>query len=243
MFAKSFIYSSIVSALVAMSAAVHSAIIISGTRVIYPAEKRDVTVQVKNDGNKPSLMQVWMDNGDASITPDKSNVPFIVNPPVSRVDPKTGQTISLTFTGADLPKDRESVFWMNVLDIPSKPSTSADLQAPTNYLQFSIRSRIKVFYRPENLLAKVTDAPKALKWAISGNQLKIDNPTPYYVNLLNLRAISSLGQYTELASEGLMLAPFQSHNVVLKDLNVKKLSLLSINDYGGTDSLDVDLTH
>lgn len=243
MFAKSFIYSSIVGVLVTISAVAHSAIIIGGTRVIYPAEKKDVTVQVKNDGNKPSLMQVWMDNGDADVTPDKSNVPFIVNPPVSRVDPKTGQTISLTFTGADLPKDRESLFWINFLDIPAKPATSADSQEATNYLQFSIRSRIKVFYRPEKLSAKVADAPKSLKWAISGKQLKVDNPTPYYVNLLNLKALSATGQKTELAADGLMLAPFQSHNVELKDLNFKKLSLLSINDYGGTDSLEVDLMH
>lgn len=241
MFAKSFIYSSILGTLFTISAVVHSAIIVNGTRVIYPAEQKEVTVQVKNDGSKPSLMQIWMDNGDANITPDNSNVPFIVTPPVSRVDPNMGQTISISFTGADLPEDRESLFWMNVLDIPAKPSTSATLQSPTNYLQFSIRSRIKVFYRPTNLSTKVADAPKSLNWMISENQLKIKNPTPYHVNLLSLKGISAAGKSIELASDGLMLSPFQSHNIVLKDSNIKKISLLSINDYGGTDQVDVDL--
>lgn len=47
MFAKSFIYSSIVGALVAISAVAHSAIIISGTRVIYPAEKEMLLFKLK----------------------------------------------------------------------------------------------------------------------------------------------------------------------------------------------------
>lgn len=243
MLAKSFIYSSIVSAVIAISAVAHSAIIIGGTRVIYPSEKKDVTVQVKNDGSKPSLMQVWMDDGDANITPDKSNVPFIVSPPVSRVDPKTGQVISITFTGADLPKDRESLYWLNVLDIPAKPAIDEKSQTRPNYLQLSVRSRIKVFYRPEGLLSKASDSPKLLKWTVSGGQLNVENPSPYHVNLLNLNGISSTGKKVELASKGLILAPFQSQNIVLTDLNIKKLSLKSINDYGGTDDHEVDLMH
>ncbi len=242
MFAKSLGYSSIAGALIMLCSVAQAAIIVNGTRVIYPAKQKDVTLQVKNDGIKPSLMQVWMDDGDASITPDKSNVPFIITPPVSRVDPKSGQTISISYTNANLPQDRETVFWVNILDIPAKPQ-SQDSAASDNYLQLSVRSRIKLFYRPDNLKGSALAAPKALQWKLSNNQLNVTNPTPYYVNFANIKGISSTGTTSELIPKGLMVAPFQSQNVDLKNNSIQKIKLTSINDYGGTDSLDVELKH
>ncbi len=45
--------------------------------------------------------------------------PFTATPPVSRIDAKRGQTIKLMYTASSaLPKDRESVFWFNVLEVP-----------------------------------------------------------------------------------------------------------------------------
>ncbi|MFW2075048.1 molecular chaperone [Acinetobacter gerneri] len=242
MLAKSLSYSSIACAVVMVCSAAHAAIIVNGTRVIYPANKKDVTVQVKNDGTKPSLMQVWMDDGDASITPDKSTVPFVITPPVSRVDPKQGQTISISYINANLPQDRESVFWINVLDIPSKPK-SEDTASPNNYLQISIRSRIKLFYRPENLKGLPIEAPKALQWKLQANQINVTNPTPYYVSFANIKAETNTGSKNELIPKGLMIAPFQSQNIELNGTTVKKLSITSINDYGGTNNLDVELKH
>lgn len=51
-------------------------IIIAGTRVVYPAQSRDVTVQVTNTGENPALLQTWMDDGDSKQTPDESKAPF-----------------------------------------------------------------------------------------------------------------------------------------------------------------------
>lgn len=242
MLAKSLGYSSIAGALIILCSAAHAAIIVNGTRVIYPAKKKDVTLQVRNDGTKPSLMQVWMDNGDASITPDKSNVPFVITPPVSRVDPKSGQTISISYINADLPQDRESVFWINILDIPAKPQRQEN-DADSSYLQLSVRSRIKLFYRPEKLKGSAIAAPKALQWTLSNNQLNVNNPTPYYVSFSNIKAISNSGTASELVPKGLMVAPFQSQNIDLKNNPIQKITLTSINDYGGTDNLDVELKH
>lgn len=37
------------------------------------------------------------------------------------MEPKSGQTIRIVYTGESLPQDRESLFYLNVLDIPAKP--------------------------------------------------------------------------------------------------------------------------
>ncbi|HCU41437.1 MAG TPA: pilus assembly protein, partial [Acinetobacter nosocomialis] len=63
----------------------HAEIVIHGTRVIYPSDAREVTLQVSNNGSKPALVQAWIDEGDPKSTPDQSKVPFMIAPPISRV--------------------------------------------------------------------------------------------------------------------------------------------------------------
>ncbi len=43
----------------------HAGIVIYGTRIIYPAEHK-VMVAVDEPGNRSSLMQAWIDDGDTS---------------------------------------------------------------------------------------------------------------------------------------------------------------------------------
>ena len=45
--------------------ATQAEIVIHGTRVIYPSDAREVTLQVSNNGSKPALVQAWLDEGDS----------------------------------------------------------------------------------------------------------------------------------------------------------------------------------
>ena len=126
-------------------------VVITGTRVIYPADQKSISVQLTNVGNEPSLVQSWLDKGNISSNPNTESVPFIIAPPVTRVEANAGQTLRINFTNTEsLAQDRESLFYFNLLDIPPKPSDS-DLQNNPNYLQLAIRSRLKFFYRPSGL--------------------------------------------------------------------------------------------
>ena len=62
-------------------------IVISGTRVIYPAQSREITVQVQNVGDGPSLVQAWIDSGDPEQTAESTDAPFVLTPPIGRVEP------------------------------------------------------------------------------------------------------------------------------------------------------------
>ncbi|HAV4758803.1 TPA: fimbria/pilus periplasmic chaperone, partial [Acinetobacter baumannii] len=74
----------------------HAEIVLHGTRVIYPSDAREVNLQLSNNGTAPSLVQAWIDDGNAKSTPDEANVPFIITPPISRVEPSKGQTLRIT---------------------------------------------------------------------------------------------------------------------------------------------------
>lgn len=56
---------------------VHAGIVIYGTRVIYPAEKNEITLQLMNREQNASLVQAWVDDGNTSLPPEKIQFPFI----------------------------------------------------------------------------------------------------------------------------------------------------------------------
>lgn len=65
-------------------------IVISGTRIVYPQSSKDVIVDLDNRGNKPLLVQTWLDDGREDVDPQELKLPFVITPPVSRIDPKKG---------------------------------------------------------------------------------------------------------------------------------------------------------
>ncbi|MEI2628525.1 molecular chaperone [Erwinia aphidicola] len=199
-----------------------ASVVIGGTRVIYPAGQKEVTVKLDNVGKSPVLIQSWIDNGDAEAKPDNISVPFILTPPINRIEAKKGQTLRLSYSGTPLPANKESVFYLNVLEIPAKDKA---LQAE-NLLQMAFRSRIKLFFRPAGLTGNANDAVKALSWTAGSNGVSVTNPTPYHVSLVEV----VLGAKKV---EGQMVAPGGSQSFVLPGARAgSELKFSSVNDYG-----------
>ena len=161
-----------------------AAITITGTRVIYPAQNREVNVRLNNVESRPVLVQAWLDDGDAAAAPNEIKVPFTLLPAVFRVEPHRGQALRIMFAGGDMPQDRESVYWLNVLEIPPKPK---DVDG-RNMIQLAFRTRIKMFYRPASLLDDPTAGRTQLKWHVDSDDkgervIRLDNPSPYYISI------------------------------------------------------------
>lgn len=211
-----FIASIALSAFV-LSTTAQAGIVMGGTRVIYQEGKREASISVSNaDTSTPYLVQSWVENFSAT---DKSQPPFIVTLPLFRLDPEQKNILRINYTGANLPNDRESVFWLNVKSIaPSK-------QGEDNKLQVNIKSKFKIFYRPNHLAGDVTEAWKQLTFHSVGSELTAHNPTPYFVSFFSL---SVGGQ--ELESPG-MIAPFSDKTWPISRLGTVKWR--AINDFGG----------
>lgn len=139
-------------------------------------KNRDVIVQLVNNGSDPSLVQAWIDDGDINSTPETANVPFLLSPPVVKVSGNNGQQLRIQKVGAALPADRESVFYLNVLDIPPTPE---NLQG-VNTLQLAIKSRIKLFYRPASLKGGVNAITDAIVLQVENKGFRVVNKSPYF---------------------------------------------------------------
>lgn len=209
-------------------------VVISGTRVIYPAQAKEVTVKLDNRGDKALLIQTWLDDGREDVNPQEMKIPFLVTPPISRMNAKEGQTVKIASLGNELPKDKESVFWFNVLEIPPKAKNNTD----ENLLQLAFRTRIKLFYRPEGLTGSAAEAVNALSWKIVKNNqqvfAEVKNSSPYFVTI-NEAFLTANGKKYEI--EKSMIDPKSTKNMKINGLSSQvsagKINYTAINDYGG----------
>lgn len=87
------------------------------------------------------------------------------------------------YTGEALPNDRESIFWLNVLDISAKPKfeNKNNLNVNSNYLQLPIHSRIKLFYCPEKLTRSLSEAYNSVIWHIENKEQR-----PFFVQIIKV---------------------------------------------------------
>ncbi|MCX9039279.1 molecular chaperone [Citrobacter portucalensis] len=208
--------SSLTLCLLLLSTMPQAGIVMGGTRIIFEEKKSETSLSITNDdSDTPYLVQSWVENYS---TTDTSQPPFIVTPPLFRLDPEQKNAIRINFTGANLPSDRESVYWLNVKNIAPTQKDG------TNKLQINIKSKFKIFYRPTNLQGIAENAWQHLLFTRSGNDLVAHNPTPYFVSFFSL---SIDGQ--ELDSPG-MIAPFSDKTWAVSRFGIVRWR--AIDDFG-----------
>ncbi|HBO24533.1 MULTISPECIES: fimbrial biogenesis chaperone [unclassified Providencia] len=204
-----------------------AAINIDRTRIIFPGKDKSISLVINNQSKTmPYLAQSWMEDEKGN----KIAEPFTVLPPMQRVEPNAKNQIKIVQTeGIDqLPQDRESLFYLNVREIPPV----ADKE---NVVQIAIQSRLKMFYRPaqiENNSDKVW--AKELKYTHSGNQLLIENPTKYYVTLGYL---SNNNKQNFTGFDSVMIAPLSKESVTVPTAGFGQLYTGYMDDYGGMKML------
>jgi chaperone protein EcpD len=234
--------------LVAMAAGVpaYASAVIQGTRVVYPSDAREVSIKISNPDKMPLLVQSWLDNRNEQASPGQAEVPFTLTPPMSRIDPGKSQTLRLSYTGEPLAKDKETLYWLNVLSIPPKSQVADGV----SQLQFSFRTRMKVFFRPAGLPYPVTEAPAKLTWKLipanKGYALEVNNPTPYHVSFSSVALKDGERSFTGPDSKG-MVAPGETTRFpAIAGINSAssanaKVVYQIINDQGGYKTFESPL--
>ena len=219
-----------------------ASLILQGTRVVYPSNSKTVSILAENRGKNPVLAQSWIDDGvEIQNLSNDSGIPFILTPPITKINPGKSQEIRLIYNKSPLPEDRESLYWLNVLDIPSQSKN----QSNKNSLELTIRTRIKIFFRPSKIKENPLKAPSQVEWTISKindvDHLKINNPTPFYITFTK---ISLNGIEDDVPPE--MVAPFSETTIPLKKSHdfsqANSLKYTFINDLGASIIEDAKLT-
>ena len=205
-------------------------------------QEKEITVTVTNQGKNPVLIRSWIDTGDVNEVPEKIRAPFIVGPPLARIDEGHTQSLRLTYIGGSgLPRDRESLFWLNVHEIPPRPSAgegSGKSELGRSAIQLAFRYRVKVFLRPEGLTGSAVDAIRSLHWSKqSDNGVMAKNDTPYFVSLGAIEVSNGVTKITAIPD---VIAPFSSRSFkldapIVGDGTRWSINYSAIDEWGGID--------
>ncbi|UHM93647.1 fimbrial biogenesis chaperone [Rahnella victoriana] len=221
---KLLIHTLLLSSVVLLGANAYAGVVVGGTRVVYDGSKRETSLSVKNPDTIPYLIQAWADSaGPTGENKGAAKPPFIITPPLFRLDAGKENMVRIVRAGGDLPADRESVFWMNTKSIP------ASKHSDKNVLQISIKTRIKLFYRPAGLKAPTVDDYQKVSFSRAGAKLDVTNPTPYYLSFSSLKAGS-----TDIDTTNVMVPPKGHAEYSLPgSVNGNNITWQVINDFGG----------
>ena len=200
------------------SATANAGIALSATRVIYSAGVKEAQLAVINtENNNAFLIKSWVDNADYQKSKD-----FVITPPLFLMKGKKENILRIVdVAGNALPKDRESLYWINVKAIPAIDKDKLS----ENKIQLAIANRIKLFYRPQNLPMSPEEAPGKLTFKKTSKGLEIANPTPYYLTLTDFHVGND-------KLEGVMVEPMGSEIVKTSKTIGNKVSYRTINDFG-----------
>lgn len=236
---RRYLTSIIVAGLLSSSSA-QGAVVISGTRVVFPAQQRDVAIRIQNKGDEPALVQAWIDDGDDASTPQTAISPFVMTPPVFRIDPGQAHALRIVHVGDTLPTDRETLYWLNVLEIPPKAEKAAD----QNLLQFAFRHRLKLFHRPDGLPLPVVRATEKLHWSLAPEKgdpaLHLRNDSPYVVSFNDVTLFADGTRARSWPLGGATVKPGASLRLALPAdavvTEAARVAYATINDFGAVVS-------
>lgn len=229
------------SLLLATGFAAHGAVSLSGTRLIFDGQYREVTLEVRNRGKSEALLQAWLsDAADGDDTPVelRKALPFVVTPPLSRLAVGGRQALRMLYQGAGMPQKYESLLHLYVLEVPRR-------QDGVGQLNIAVRQRINVFYRPPGLDGDPADTPARLLWTLTHDPthallLTVSNPTPYHAALQALHIDDvPLGNHLLLApgAQVAMVVPAS-----VEPSATHRFSFQALTDYGGRRTHCAQLT-
>ncbi|PAS31752.1 fimbria/pilus periplasmic chaperone [Vibrio cholerae] len=205
-----------------------AAVSLDRTRVIYPGDAKSMSLTIRNNNKTmPYLAQAWLEDSEGN----KVNQPFTLLPPVQRLEPGMESLVKIQTlpSVAQLPQDKESLFYFSLREVPPRSDKP-------NTLQLALQTRIKFFYRPASLLIEPgsNKAPWQEKLTLQqvAGKYQLNNPTPYYVTIV--AAATSVKSEGIEGFEAVMIAPNSSAelNVATAKLGANP-TFTYVDDFGG----------
>ncbi|MBV8041064.1 molecular chaperone [Pluralibacter sp.] len=207
----------------------HATVSPDKTRIVFNASDKSVSVRLTNQSKtEPYLAQSWIEDVNGKKTRDYIS-PL---PPMVRIEPDEQVQVRLMSqaTLAQLPQDRETLFYYNMREIPPRAEGK-------NIMQIAMQSRLKLFFRPKAIGLKEGQFIPLEKVTVSrtASGISLNNPTPYHITVGYL---GTNGKTLMPGAESIMVAPFAQASENLKNLPAQ-FQIGYVGDYGGLDMFKV----
>lgn len=218
-------------------------VVLNSTRVVLNNGGKETNLRINNDNPYPVLVQSWIEDRQNNNSKIESSKYFIVTPPVYKMEQGTSQIIRVIKRTNVLPSNKESIFWLNVLEVP--PSIPGE--DTSNALRLAFKTRIKVFYRPQGITSPTDEyLHEAITCSKSrsengSEELECENSSPYHLSFSSAKIKTSRG-LKDITDKTLMIAPFSKSRVGLEGYDSASSFVYAlINDYGAAVSGELSL--
>ncbi len=187
-------------------------VLLGATRLIHAAGDADDALMLANTNPYPVLVQAWVDDGGGD--PDQRHAPYVVLPPVFRMEPGAIRGIRLLHDGSGMAADREAVHWLNVLEVA--PDSAGDVDGAAR-IRIALTTQIKVFHRPRGLVQGPADPSAGLSWSLSYEDrpyLVCHNASPFHVSFTRVAVDADRTIEVEQIQD-MMVAPYSDRRYAL----------------------------
>lgn len=223
----------ILSLSLVLTAPAIASISLGASRVIFNGADSAQSIDINNRSqNQPYLINVGI---SGSLSDQTTDSVFIPTPALFRIEPDSTNKIRILKKANALPHDRESVFYLNIMAIPTgKTGQETRTENVGGTLQVATGNTIKLFYRPDNLPITQKEAMGKLQFVRTGQGVNVSNPTPYYISL-NKLMIDGKKVKLDVIKGTSMIAPFAA-NTYPVTAGQGKAEWAAINDFGGVEA-------
>lgn len=208
---------------------------LGSTRVIYNEGMLASSFWIKNEKKYPIIVQSQVFSDDK-----KTKAPFIITPPVLRLESEIQTRLRIVPVSNVLKKDRESLFWICVKGIPPENISSYDTEDNNKSTHVNINvitnSCIKLLTRPKSVDISVEEANKKLRWGIKEGELLVENPSPLYINIARITVNGK-----EVAIPDGYIEPYKSVSNFAKASKGDKVNSVVLDDIGAEINNEVTL--
>ncbi len=215
------IKTAILSLFIILSTYSYASIEINKDKFIFIESKNQEIIEIKNNTTNDYFIQSWISHYDES---NETELPFMITPPLFKIEKDENYSLKIFKTDEIEKKDRETLYRINIKRIPLLSNSDEN----KNLLHISMNSVYNLIYRPISIEKGVKDAYKKIEFLKNkNNEFIVNNPTPYFITLLNVNSESVV-----LIEKSKTMPPFKKYNtkkIIKKDGLIK---WKTIDQYG-----------
>ncbi len=205
-----------------------AALAFDATRYIYKGDSQFISAMANNESEEAYGAQVWVDN----IVEKDTRPTFIATPSFFKVEGKERQVFRVMKVSDHMPNDKESIYWLNLQEIPQKREGSG--------LSMAIRTQVKLIYRPAAIVNGRAGAEQNLTVEHLPGEQWLVNSTPY---------IFAIGSVIDKNDKVILLTQEDSDKLTMfmpgDRVNVTGHSVKSVHalsDYGSLETYELKST-
>ncbi|MEO3989901.1 fimbrial biogenesis chaperone [Pseudocitrobacter cyperus] len=183
------------------------------SRVILSTDPAEESLLLTNADTIPSLIQVWVDDGNLLASPDNLNLPIAILPPVFKLAAGQQRDVRIKLLRKNFVENVEKLYWINIYQVPPNTNRKAGTM---QQIVMPLRIRIKLIVRPVAMKALEESEGEIINASLVKGEnaaLLLSNPGKRVLSLSGIK-------FSNVNYNGVTLLPGETKRVSLTNKDI-----------------------